>query len=87
MMWRYRCVGNFIKYGLDDEPNTIGYHEIYDIVKSKLNSDEFINNIINKVDTDEYIKTKVYKKNKIITRLKTIDSVIIKLHEDVIEEK
>ena len=62
MVWRYRCVGNFVKYGLDDEANTIGYLEIYDIVKSKLkelmtslklNSDEFINNIIEKVDTDE----------------------------------
>lgn len=82
MVWRYRCVGNFLKYGLDDEPNIIGYQEIYDIVKSKLkelmkslklNSDEFINSIVNKVDTDEHIKVLVSEKNKIVTRLNTID--------------
>ena len=96
MVWRYRCVGNFVKYGLDDEANTIGYLEIYDIVKSKLkelmtslklNSDEFINNIIEKVDTDEHIKSSVSEKNKIVTRLNTIDSIIIRLYEDLIEEK
>ena len=77
-------LGNFVKYGLDDEPNTIGYQEIYDIVKSKLkelmnslklNSDEFINNIVNKVNTDEHIKVLVSEKNKIVTRLNTIDSM------------
>lgn len=91
-----RCIGNFVKYGLDDEPNTIGYLEIYDIVKSKLkelmqslklNSDEFINNIVNKVDTDEHIKVLVSEKNKIVTRLNTIDSIIIRLYEDLVEEK
>ena len=96
MVWRYRCVGNFVKYGLDDEANTIGYQKIYDIVKSKLkelmtslkfNSDEFINNIIEKVDTDEHIKSLVSEKNKIVTRLNTIDSIIIRLYEDLIEEK
>ena len=96
MVWRYRCVGNFLKYGLDDEPNTIGYLEIYDIVKSKLkelmnslklNNDEFINNIIDKVDTDEHIKVLVSEKNKIVTRLNTIDSIIIRLYEDLVEEK
>lgn len=96
MFWRYRCVGNFVKYGLDDEPNTIGYQEIYDIVKSKLkelmkllklNSDEFINNIIEKVDTDEHIKELVSEKNKIVARLNIIDSIIIKLYEDLVEEK
>ena len=96
IVWRYRCVGNFVKYGLDDEANTIGYLEIYDIVKSKLkelmtslklNSDEFINNIIEKVDTDEHIKSLVSEKNKIVTRLNTIDSIIIRLYEDLIEEK
>ena len=96
MVWRYRCVGNFVKYGLDDEPNTIGYLEIYDIVKSKLkelmkslklNNDEFINNIVNKVDTDEHIKELVSEKNKIVTRLNTIDSIIIRLYEDLVEEK
>ena len=93
MVWRYRCVGNFVKYGLDDKPNTIGYLEIYGIVKSKLkelmtslklNSDEFINNIVNKVDTDEHIKVLVSEKNKIVTRLNTIDSIIIRLYEDLI---
>ena len=96
MVWRYRCVGNFVKYGLDDEPNTIGYLEIYDIVKSKLkelmkslklNSDEFINNIVNKVDTDEHIKVLVSEKNKIVTRLNVIDSIIIRLYEGLVEEK
>ena len=75
---------------------TIGYQEIYDIVKSKLkelmrslklNSDEFINNIIDKVDTDEHIKVLVSEKNKIVTRLNTIDSIIIRLYEDLVEEK
>ena len=96
MMWIYRCVGNFVKYGLDDEPNTIGYLEIYDIVKAKLkelmtslklNSDEFINNIVNKVDTDEHIKELVSEKNKIVTRLNVIDSIIIRLYEGLVEEK
>lgn len=96
MVWRYRCVGNFVKYGLDDEANTIGYQEIYDIVKSKLkelmtslklNSDEFINNIIEKVDTDEHIKSLVGEKNKIVTRLNTIDSIITRLYEDLVAEK
>ena len=96
MVWRYRCVGNFVKYGLDKEPNTIGYQEIYDIVKSKLkelmqtlklNSDEFINNIIKKVDTDEQFKKLVSEKNKIVTRLNTIDAIIIRLYEDLINEK
>lgn len=96
MVWGYRCVGNFVKYELDDEPNTIGYLEIYDIVKSKLkelmkslklNSDEFINNIVNKVDTDEHIKVLVSEKNRIVTRLNVIDSIIIRLYEDLVEEK
>ena len=96
LVWRYRCVGNFVKYGLDDEANTIGYQEIYDIVKSKLkelmtslklNSDEFINNIIEKVDTDEHIKALVSEKNKIVTRLNTIDSIITRLYEDLVAEK
>ena len=96
MVWRYSCVGNFVKYGLDDKPNTIGYLEIYGIVKSKLkelmtslklNSDEFINNIVNKVDTDEHIKVLVSEKNKIVTRLNVIDSIIIRLYEGLVEEK
>ena len=96
MVWRYRCVCNFVKYGLDDEPNTIGYQEIYDIVKSKLkelmqsiklNSVEFIKNIVNKVDIDEHIKELVIAKNKIVTRVNTIDSIIIRLYEDLVEEK
>ena len=50
----------------------------------KLNSDEFINNIVNKVDTDEHIKVLIGEKNKIVTRLNTIDSIIIRLYEDLI---
>lgn len=50
----------------------------------KLNNDEFINNIIDKVDTDEHIKELVSEKNKIVTRLNTIDSIIIRLYEDLI---
>lgn len=53
----------------------------------KLNSDEFINSIVNKVDTDEHIKLLVGEKNKIVTRLNTIDSIIIRLYEDLVEEK
>lgn len=53
----------------------------------KLNSDELINNIVNKVDTDELIKELVSEKNKIVTRLNTIDSIITRLYEDLIEEK
>ena len=53
----------------------------------KLNSDEFINSIVNKVDTDEHIKVLVSEKNKIVTRLNTIDSIIIRLYEDLVEEK
>ena len=53
----------------------------------KLNSDEFINNIVNKVDTDEHIKELVSEKNKIVSRLNTIDSIIIRLYEDLVEEK
>ena len=53
----------------------------------KLNSDEFINNIVNKVNTDEHIKELVSEKNKIVTRLNVIDSIIIRLYEGLVEEK
>lgn len=66
---------------IDDKNKTIY------IIKESVGGENKVSNIIEKVDTDEHEKDLVSEKNKIVTRLNNIDSIIIKLYEDLVEEK
>ena len=95
LVWGYRCIGNSVRNGIDIEANTIRYLEIYNVVKDKIKSlitslnlsdDVFLNNIIEKANTDDELQKLVDEKNKLLVRLQKIEKIVIKLYEDLIEE-
>ena len=95
LVWGYRCIGNSVRNGIDTEANTIRYLEIYNVVKDKIKSlitslklsdDVFLNNIIEKANTDDELQKLVDEKNKLLVRLQKIEKIVIKLYEDLIEE-
>lgn len=71
LVWGYRCIGNSVRNGMDTEANTIRYLEIYNVVKDKIKSlitslnlsdDVFLNNIIEKANTDDELQKLVDEK-------------------------
>ena len=46
----------------------------------------FLNNIIEKANTDDELQKLVDEKNKLLVRLQKIEKIVIKLYEDLIEE-
>lgn len=93
LVWRYKCMGKYLKHGKDTELNSIGYDEIYEIVFARLRTltesirnqgDRYIENLVEKTDTKSKTQKLEIEKSKISKRLNVIGKVVKRLYEDYV---
>ena len=93
LVWRYKCMGKYLKHGIDKELNSIGYDEIYDIVEERLHKmlgsikeqgDRYVESLVEKTDTKAKHQKLESEKGKIAKRLNVIGKVVKKLYEDYV---
>ncbi len=92
-VYELRCMGKYLKHGIDKEINSISYQEVYDVVSQRLHllfdsikkeGDTFIENISHKREEKNFDEVLTKEKNKIEKRLSTIAKIVKKLYEDYI---
>lgn len=95
-VYEFRCMGKYLKYGIDTNLNSIPYQKIYDIVNERLHKlfdtiknqgDAFVNSISKKVNSENYIDKLKREKEKIEKRISVISKIVKKLYEDFVADE